>query len=734
MVKTIVGAPKTTWRDRGRIVSYNNLEVSLSKWRLMIQSLVERATELLNTRILFDARATLFGGSGEYHRPNGVRDNVDERRAGYSFVDEHQFFYGKSTALMKLVVATPELQTRFLLGLTPGGDLRWNSSEIASWLADVDEFVILLAILFYFLGGQPPRGPELLSHRMQNTPFAMRNIYCIQNRLVSSLEYTKSENMTGTSLPVARIMAHVVQELAEVYIILVRPFQNSLHRLLNSNPETPFTNFTALLFTREGRPMTVTQFSHYLREQSRRYIKHDWGIKVWRQVIITFSQALLPKEIQVMTLATTVLARQASHQQATSDANYNVQSDASLSGINTVRYMQFFLASTAYHEMLGFQHPVQASSDYSFASTSKQGTDLRDHTNAVITGVVSGVADLLKEVNRQQNLSEVINASDRHVEPFAKFTPLHNIQVADTTLAFLRRLYPGGHFRTKEQAQAVQYVLENHPDPLLVIQPLASGKSTLFHVAAIAEASIMGVSVVLVPLVSLAQATVDAAQKKGITAHHVTPLYMRDNSARFPNVQIVVMTYDLFLESQKVQLWIRAKITEKLVRRIVVDEVHMVVTDINFRSSFRTMFDTLSQLHICLVLLTGTLSIAQAEELRSTMNMFPVIRISRLSTERPNLCYRVCQKLSASDDTVKAFCALVRSVLIPKLEANRRTRAIIYTHSVKWAEEIGEELRIPVYTQLADKEVKKKALDAWLNLDDEETLSVSKTNCTYSLS
>jgi hypothetical protein len=427
-----------------------------------------------------------------------------------------------------------------------------------------------------------------------------------------------------------------------------------------------------------------------------------------------------------MTVATTVLARQASHQQAAADSNYNIQSDASLTGVNTVRFMQFFLASTAYHEMLGFHHPDQTSSDYSLAPTSNDGIALRDHTNSVITGVVSGVAELLKQTKREQDRSEAVKALDRHVEPFPQFISLHNTPVAATTLILLRKLYPGGHFRTKEQAQAIQYVLENHPEPLLVVQPLASGKSTLFHVAAIAESSIMGISVVLVPLVSLAQATVDAAQKKQITARHVTPLDIQGGKTPPPNVQIVVMTYDLILESRRMQQWIRTKIGEKVLRRIVVDEVHMVVTDANFRTSFRSLFDTLSQLGVGLVLLTGTLSIAQAEELRLTMNMYPVIRISRLSTERVNLSYRVCQQLSASDDSVDAFCQLVRSVLIPKLEQDKHSRAIIYAHSVKWAEDIGEKLGIPVYTQPADKQVKKKALDAWLDVDDQETYSVSQ--------
>jgi superfamily II DNA helicase RecQ len=169
--------------------------------------------------------------------------------------------------------------------------------------------------------------------------------------------------------------------------------------------------------------------------------------------------------------------------------------------------------------------------------------------------------------------------------------------------------------------------------PLVVVLPSGGGKSLLFTVPAVVEKE--GVTVVVVPYRALIEDLVARIQESGVDC-------MEWKHGENNPASVVVVSADLagdITSNDNFIGYAGLLQTKGLLRRVVVDECHMIFTSSDWRPKL-ALPKNLRPLACPVVLLTATLPPVREDELESGMLVHNAMYI-RASTVRPNTRYFV---------------------------------------------------------------------------------------------
>lgn len=100
-----------------------------------------------------------------------------------------------------------------------------NQARVRDWLKAVDDFRGQLLVLMHMTGGQPARGPEILSVQHTNTvQGGHRNLFIEDGMVVFMTRYHKGFEYHGDVKIIHRYLPREVGELVVWYEWLVLPF------------------------------------------------------------------------------------------------------------------------------------------------------------------------------------------------------------------------------------------------------------------------------------------------------------------------------------------------------------------------------------------------------------------------------------------------------------------------------------------------------------------------------
>lgn len=103
-------------------------------------------------------------------------------------------------------------------------DGQWDQGRVKDYLAQHTAFLRYLLLVLYQSGGQPPRGPELLSIKVCNTQSSLRNIYIYNGLLCSIVQYNKGRGERKEAFFVVRFFPRAVSQILYQYLVYIRPF------------------------------------------------------------------------------------------------------------------------------------------------------------------------------------------------------------------------------------------------------------------------------------------------------------------------------------------------------------------------------------------------------------------------------------------------------------------------------------------------------------------------------
>ncbi|KIM27422.1 hypothetical protein M408DRAFT_311292 [Serendipita vermifera MAFF 305830] len=705
----VEGISDAQWKAETQAATLNGVAIPRVRFQEMLQATTNELLDTLNEKIFFGKRERVFQGRTTFKREGSIIDMVRCNDPEYSYMTKNKCFQQDRGGLFNLITEDPILARRFVYPFTTNGQYVWNIKEITAYLQIIDRWKLVLAALLHWTSGMPPRGTESVIATVHNTESMPRSIYCVDGELVIISRYNKTTSMTGHDKPIVRVPPPVLARALEEYIVVVKPVYDKLCSIRDG--QVTEVGLQSLLWTIDGRPMTSLELSDSLHRISSPYFPGiQLGLRSWRQILIQMAHNILPEDVRGMTLTTTALIAQSGHSASTESMHYNRQMDTTFSVVSSMQFNQFRAVSLAWFQALGFEHPSQK------RVLSTQPGNILDIAHLACQLSANMVPEVVRmtetELERRRDARMALQQAES--DQACSIRPLKQ-SVGREALEALRALYPNVYsFRSLEQGMAIQFALLRTKEALFVHLPTGSGKSAVY-LAPVKQESQTYTTVLLVPLLSLAQSAKIVAERHGIRVSLVdTTFSQRPGAIEYGD--LVIMTYDKFVQNQQIRAEIRTRVDQKSIARIVLDEAHALITD-TYREAFLRIFNQLSELRVQKLLLSGTLPRSVMSDMLKGLKDHEIAFHVHLPGDRPNLAYSVEATLFASNKAIPQFCDHIRNTLLPILSQQSQSRAIVFTRYVDWATTIAAELECRLYTGPAEAETKKKDLDEWLRME-----------------
>ncbi|KAI7592076.1 hypothetical protein KC316_g2508 [Hortaea werneckii] len=304
------------WRN-GDVLRYKDIHFSMAQFRGMVDQF-QRTTRTQLMEIRF--------ASDEQDVPavpwKDLFDNPSNDSDGWSFVDDTRTPWPVDGRrwLFERVQKRPECRQRFVSDQTANGV---NEAKLRDWMKTIDDFRGQLLALMHITGGQPARGPEILSVRHSNTAQGrFRNLFIEDGMVVFVTQYHKGE-----------------QYQANVKII---------HRYL---PRI------------DGRRWTTERMKRHLQRATEAGLGHKINVAAYRHIAIAISRRWVRAssaftDEEAIEDGDEIADDQATHSPFTAGAVY-AREMQDLPGSMTSRRQQFRTASVDWHRFLGFNSSIR---------------------------------------------------------------------------------------------------------------------------------------------------------------------------------------------------------------------------------------------------------------------------------------------------------------------------------------------------------------------------------------
>ncbi|GKU10137.1 unnamed protein product, partial [Fusarium langsethiae] len=718
-------------------VIYKGIRINVLGVQSMLQAALQRAETLLYKHLLF-CEEYKDQPSTELGLPeipwDELIDNAADASIGHSFVDNLFQLLPESNGwtFCKMWI-NPTLRKAWVEG---DSEAEFKLIEKKAWYYGnhLEEFLECL-LFMHLCGGQAARSLELLTLRHRNTANGgIRNILYDRGLIMLVAGYHKGFSKTERVKVIHRFLPREVSALVIYYLWLVLPFWEDIQANVwdktelsanlwapeetlddlndddgkngygtgsdgdESDEEEDISRRPQRRRTRAkvrspgpGPHWTSARMTRILRRMSVKSCKKGFTISSWRHLSI----AITRRYFRNGTTAHTALIGEADEGYG-SDSDSEVEQDSpwdaqachgSLTAglvygrlITEVcfetneRRVNFRFISEEWHRLLGFPSAINGFRD------------------VLIPGRKRKTPSLHYEAMRNLQLR--------------RWKTLRRINIDQE----LGRLY-GDHVRFRgKQREAVDAIMMNK-SPVVVIMGTGSGKSLCFMLPAASCPG--GLTVVIVPLVSLQGDLMDRCQKLKISCAEW-------RSDRVPgDVSIVFVTPESamtkrfldFLESRRVM----AKVD-----RIVVDECHTIMEgSLTFRPRLREL-GTLALVGLQMVYLTATLPPADEAAFFSMVNARPedVVMI-RAKTTRRNVAYSVRSvTATTAEEAVAAVVEQARVTIDQKLEEYPwPAKIIVYCQRVEATEDLAGKLGCDAYHREIDTRDDGKAerLKLWMS-------------------
>ncbi|KAE8823008.1 hypothetical protein PTNB85_10187 [Pyrenophora teres f. teres] len=219
-----------------------------------------------------------------------IRDNPTDERPGWNFLKDYRTSMPVNGErwLFERVGESASIRSRFMKPGTQSGVDRQAVERYMDWVV---EFREKLAVLMHMTGGQPARGPELLSVRHSNTvQGGHRNIFIEDGMVVFVTRYHKGYKVSGDVKIIHRYLPREVGELVVWYMWLVLPFQQRLEALVWEKEAVSSHMWPADL---SGRKWTTDRLREALKRESRIAMGQEWTFAGYREMAIGISRRFL---------------------------------------------------------------------------------------------------------------------------------------------------------------------------------------------------------------------------------------------------------------------------------------------------------------------------------------------------------------------------------------------------------------------------------------------------------
>jgi hypothetical protein len=239
-----------------------------------------------------------------------------------------------------------------------------DQERMRDWMRKVARFRGLLLILMHISGGQPVRGPEILSVRHRNTAAGgHRNLFVEDGGVVFVTRYHKGFQISGDVKIIHRYLPREVGELVVWYLWLALPFIQRMEAMLWQNPVSDHMWPADV----DGKKWTTDRMKGELQRVSEAALGYPITVAAYREIAIAISRQWVRgatafqsdedeenEEWQKENIISAAADDQATHSPHIAGLIY-ARNSIEMSGTTADRRRQFRAVSTDWHRFLGFE-------------------------------------------------------------------------------------------------------------------------------------------------------------------------------------------------------------------------------------------------------------------------------------------------------------------------------------------------------------------------------------------
>ncbi|KAL9628824.1 MAG: hypothetical protein Q9204_005638 [Flavoplaca sp. TL-2023a] len=700
----------------GGTVSWNGDKVLVNKIEFSMDD-VRTVVHGLNETVRNRLQDLLFVGDGQAELPpldiKKLCDNHAELSEGWSFLADsrNQFAVNGEEWMWKRLFREPRMERYFVDGsldyVQSREDMQWNGKNIERYFRKVRRLKEELQILVHLSGGAPARATSLISVQTQNGPEGrgQRGMF-IDNGMVDIVTaYDKGSSISQKVKIIHRYMPTEVGMWLVYIVWLLDPWVEQLQAM--SRGQTEFSSFmweakpeedwradededeayaggggddaepgdesdSEGESTPQEEPKNVDGFwdtdrvRNVMRRETRKRIDVGIGVSDWRHAYPAI-QREFTKDNGVREALDSIyddrtphgrrmedaIAEQAGHSRYMEDMIYGLLLTESPTTTTTEKNM-FRKVSVDWHRFLRFP---SAWEEHNVDPTVQRQLEMEKQQ---------------AQMRRWKQMREV------DVEGQAK------------------RLYgPDASFRGVQRT-ALDAIVRGDPR-VLVVMRTGGGKSWMFMLPA--AGSTDGVTVVIVPTISLRQDLMDRCNRDGIPCEEW-------NGSRPPYHASIVLVTPESAVSMAFGRFIDEKRTMHQLERIVIDECHTVLeSSADWRPKVLQLCE-MARKGVQVVYLTATLPPSKEPAFFDIIGVQEAdMTMVRDDTSRPNVAYSVMEYEKSQEN--EAVRELVEE---KKAQYPAPGQIVVYCKKVEQAKRLAQELQCSVYHRNVGGEPEKKGI------------------------
>jgi hypothetical protein len=479
--------------------------------------------------------------------------------------------------------------------------------------------------------GAPPRQTEQTYLLVSNTRLAQRNLVAQHGVVQLVYRYNKTQHQTFSSRVIVRTPAHAVAKCILRYGAIVRPAVIHFTRLLYGEASLRYERY---LFVTRGRMMPEGQLSKNWAARTLQYLKSSLGVRAWRHILKFILRALTSTTANphghdidaIDPLPEDVGTDTGFGHSAATGTHYG--RDAGLvAGLSGTSEQTLEEICRVFHTFLGLgiEIPrvplVPIPSDASSIVTVVGNSSAQLQLGRILSDAMHNALSVL--------LPSFCHSAASFITRPSQQVSVNNSPPHASLLNYLRRLHgPDAVFRSVWQSDLIAACLvpQTH---VFGILPTGGGKSDAYLIP-----SMFDPDTITVVLLSLRALEADVLLTLSSTL--ISSRRWSGNDSTHASLQLIPLELaitDDFME------WCLPRARNKVLRRIVIDEAHLIYTWREFRP-FDRLFDLVS-LGVQIVLLSATAPPKTVDSVLEILNIDPrAITIVRApSTARPELAY-----------------------------------------------------------------------------------------------
>ena len=657
-----------------------------------------------------------------------IQDDLKKETQGYYFGEDirnRDLLSEMSESFLRRVLLDPSRRHEFftMKSEKEWECISWCTQRMVVFLNLCENFTEVLIPLLQIMSGQPARCTELATTQIRNSTTARRSLMVVNKRLVNILSCSKTRSMTGRRRLVPRFLDTRTSSLLAVYLIVVRPIEVFFMRRLLGD-ERANDHATYLFSKMDGR-----MGGKEVARAFEKVLRTSWiplTSRMYRHVCTAFTRELLrgkSSRAQVWL----PYDEQAAHSAETAELRYG-RSISDHRNITSHELVAYYAASVSWQKLLGFSQDERLGSfEENARLTPDSGNKAPSNiflggglafNLAAIEGslrrIEEGFTAFKNDVQLPKERKNTFSSTDLHEAQqeqmaapasrknlefprthtnspehgidyrkqgylasrkaelglFAPISCLNRVPSLEKTLIYrscLQKLLNNSkaEFKSPEQLFAIHEVCSRDRD-VLAILPTGAGKSMLFLVPCILESDL--VTVIICPLVALNHDMRSRFFKAGLRIATWNERFENDFRAVIVSIETAASAGFLqFLE----QLCLQKKLA-----RVVIDEVHIVLTSADYRPKLKELFAQRPSRPVPLLLLTASLPPCMTKELCRAVGCPRPLMIRSPSTARPNIKYSLRQ--GSRIGTQARFKTIVAILKHHTAQFDEKDRAIIY--------------------------------------------------------